>query len=254
MLSWHAGARASVVERGSHQLRPGELMRPVQIEGRARPAALASPGRSSARVLTELPRESPERRRQAYHRVQPARSPLGVQTRGVAHEDLEAALVGVVGVVGAHRVAPRDAQQRVRVRAEQLEDERLSALAIHVSRPLGRIDLRRFGAAGRHAVVFSAYRDGFVPRPIPNHANCADFRVRPRACLLHVLDRCHVYGEKGTEGRPRRAGARHPRQDDRSGRTSAVVSASARRLRGRSDDPIPLSSTWVVARIAARAT
>jgi len=44
--------------------------------------------------------------------------------------------------------------------------------------------------------------------------------------------RCHAYGEKGTEGRPRRAGARHPRQGDRSGRTSAVVSASARHAFG----------------------
>ena len=51
--------------------------------------------------------------------------------------------------------------------------------------------------------------------------------------------RYHAYGEKGTEGRARRAGARHPRQGDRSGRTSAVVLASAARLRGRATTRSP---------------
>jgi hypothetical protein len=64
--------------------------------------------------------------------MQPARDALGIQARGVAHEDLQAALVGIVGVVGAHRVAPGDAQQRVGLRPHQLEDQRLPALAIGV--------------------------------------------------------------------------------------------------------------------------
>ena len=80
------------------------------------------------------------------------------------------------------------------------------------------------GKTMRDAVAAACQRDA--------PARFADRHRTPPPPPPSTSIRCHAYGEKGTEGRPRRAGARHPRQGDRSGRTSAVVSASARHAFG----------------------
>jgi len=61
-------------------------------------------------------------------RVQPSARAVGVQPRRVAHEDLQAALVGVLRVVGAQAVAAGRAQQRIGVRGDEVEDELLGLL------------------------------------------------------------------------------------------------------------------------------
>jgi hypothetical protein len=66
--------------------------------------------------------------------MEPPGGAFGVQAPGVAHEDLQPALVGVLGVVGAQAVAPRRPQQRVGVCGDQLKDEALGLLR----RPLRR--------------------------------------------------------------------------------------------------------------------
>jgi hypothetical protein len=59
---------------------------------------------------------------------------------------------------------------------------------------------------------------------------------------------------KAADGQPRRARARHRRGRSGSNPTPAIVlSRRAARQRQR-DDPIGLPSTWVIARIAGRAT
>ena len=69
---------------------------------------------------------------------------VGVEARRVAHEDLEAALVGVLGVVGAQAEAAGRAQQRVRVRRDEVEDELLGLLgrALDDHPPERRIGVR----------------------------------------------------------------------------------------------------------------
>jgi hypothetical protein len=85
------------------------------------------------------------------HRVQPARGPLGIQARRVAHQDLQRALVGVVRVVGAQRVAPRDPQQRIGLRADQPQHELLRPIAIDPPHALGHDDLLRLLTTGPHS-------------------------------------------------------------------------------------------------------
>jgi hypothetical protein len=87
----------------------------------------------------------------------------------------------------------------------------------HRARLLSWKDHARRGRCG-----LPTRRAGAIRRPTPN--------TTPPPPSTSI--RCHAYGEKRTEGRPRRAGARHPRQGDRSGRTSAVVSASTRHAFG----------------------
>jgi hypothetical protein len=61
-------------------------------------------------------------------RVQPAACAVGVEAGGVAHVDLEAAPVGVLGVVGAQAVAAGGAQQRVGMRRDEVEHQLLGLL------------------------------------------------------------------------------------------------------------------------------
>jgi len=61
-------------------------------------------------------------------RVHPARRAVGVEAVGVLEELLERALIGVVGVVGAQAEAPRDAQHRLGVLGDQVNDERARRL------------------------------------------------------------------------------------------------------------------------------
>jgi hypothetical protein len=59
---------------------------------------------------------------------------LGIERRRPAHEDLHRSLVCVLRVVGAQRVAPRGAQQRVGVLRDHAQDELMRARCfdIHV--------------------------------------------------------------------------------------------------------------------------
>jgi len=97
--------------------------------------------------------------------VQPRHHGLAPQARRAPDEDLQRALVGVVRVVEAQRVAPRGAQQRRRVARHRLDDERVVArrAVVRVEVPHLDRELRQVPAPQSICVALGDITHDFAP-------------------------------------------------------------------------------------------